>query len=158
MRFLQILFVLLLTVLSSDVFARSVTFYLDGARVEREVVAVKGYLEMQLPPGMEPGSLRVRPLHGASLARVEVAPALPNRKVDTELAGLTERRDILADRLQARPLMGFHQPSDVRRDGSRACLDTAMIGVDNRLGRGRFAGGIVEEQNNIMMKRRLIAL
>lgn len=101
MRFLQVLFVLLLTVLPADVFARSVTFYLDGARVEREVVAVKGYLEMPLPPGMEAGSLRVRPLQGAFLARVEVAPARPNRKVDSELAGLVERRDLLTDRLQA---------------------------------------------------------
>jgi hypothetical protein len=101
MKFLQVLFVLLLTVLPSAVFARSVTFYLDGARVEREVVAAKGYLEMQFPPGMEAGSLRVRPLHGASLARVEVVPARPDRKVGSDLAGLAERRDLLTDRLQA---------------------------------------------------------
>jgi hypothetical protein len=101
MRFLQVLSVLLLMVPPSAVFARNVTFYLDGARVEREVVAVKGYLDMQLPPGMEPGSLRVRPLHGASLARVEVVPALPDRKAENELASLAERRDLLADRLQA---------------------------------------------------------
>ena len=50
---------------------------------------------------METGSLRVRPLQGGALKRIEVVPARPNRRVEGELARLTERRDSLADRLKA---------------------------------------------------------
>ncbi|MCM2356578.1 MAG: hypothetical protein NDI77_00340 [Geobacteraceae bacterium] len=100
MRVLPVLCVLLLAAPAAAA-DRQVTFYLDGARVESEAVATRGYLEFPLPRGMAAGSLRIRPLQGASLARVEVAPVRPDRKVAVELAHLTERKEALADRLRA---------------------------------------------------------
>lgn len=93
--------VLLLLAMPAAAAVKKVTFFLDGARVETEVAAVKGYLEMPLPGGMEVGSLRVRPLSGVPLNRIEVVPARPNQRLAKELAHLTERRDALADRLKA---------------------------------------------------------
>ena len=78
-----------------------VTLYLDGARIEREVAAVKGYAEVQLPRGLEAGSLRIKPLHGGELERVEVAPAPQDRKLADELSRFAERNDELNDRLKA---------------------------------------------------------
>lgn len=101
MRVIPVLCIALLTATPAAAAAKSVTFYLDGARVESEAVAAKGYLELPLPRGMAAGSLRIRPLQGASLARVEVVPARPDRKLESELARLGERKDALADRLKA---------------------------------------------------------
>ena len=101
MRFIQILCIALLVAAPATAAVTNITLYLDGGRVEREAVAVKGYLEIPLPRGMAAGSLRVRPLAGASLDRVEVVPARPDRKVDAEVTRLTERKDHLADRLKA---------------------------------------------------------
>ena len=50
--------------------------------------------------------------------------------------------------------MVFVQPRDVGRDGRGAGLDTAMIGIDDRFGGNRLAGGIVEIQHNVIMKFR----
>jgi uncharacterized protein DUF4140 len=79
---------------------KTVTLYLDGARVESEAVAAKGYLEVSLPAALLPGSLRVRPVSGA-IDRLEIVavPVAPKRA--KELATLTERRDQLEDRLTA---------------------------------------------------------
>lgn len=101
MRVILVLCIALLTAAPAAAAVKSVTFYLDGARVESEAVAAKGYLEMSLPRGMAAGSLRIRPSRGAYLARVEVTPARPDRKLETELARLGERKDALADRLKA---------------------------------------------------------
>src|SRR5271166_2530824 len=56
--------------------------------------------------------------------------------------GFAEALD-LADSGQARPMMVFVQPRDVGRDRGRAGFDAAMIGLDDRLGGDRLAGGIV---------------
>src|SRR5208337_2610319 len=56
--------------------------------------------------------------------------------------GFAEALD-LADSGQARPMMVFDQPRDVGRDRGRAGFDAAMIGLDDRLGGDRLAGGIV---------------
>lgn len=79
----------------------SVTCYLDGARVEREAAAVNGYLEYELPDSLTPGSLRVKPLGGGSVLRVELVPADRDRRRARELARLEERRGELQDRMQA---------------------------------------------------------
>ena len=50
------------------------------------------------------------------------------------------------------------QPFDVGADCGDAGLDTTVIGVDVRLGRGGLAGGIVEIANDIVMQRALVAL
>jgi len=101
MRLIPFLCAMLLLAMPAAAAVKSVTFYLDGARVESEAVAVKGYLEFPLPGGMGSGSLRVRPLQGGTLNRIEVVPARPNQRLARELARLTERRDSLLDRLKA---------------------------------------------------------
>jgi N-terminal domain of unknown function (DUF4140) len=79
---------------------KTVTLYLDGARVESEAVAAKGYLEVSLPAALLPGSLRVKPVAG-TIDRLEiVAVPLPPKRAK-ELATLTERRNQLEDRLKA---------------------------------------------------------
>ena len=95
--------------------ATKVTLYLDGARIEREVAAVKGYAEVQLPRGLEAGSLRIKPLHGGELERVEVATSPPDRKLADGLSRLAERKDELNDRLKA---------LDVREEIFRAAAKT----------------------------------
>jgi N-terminal domain of unknown function (DUF4140) len=78
-----------------------VTYFLDGARVEREAEAVQGRIEIDIPRGVEVESLRVKPLQGASISRVEFMTARPDRKTEKETARLAEKRDALSDRLKA---------------------------------------------------------
>ena len=80
---------------------KSVVCYLDGARVEQEVVAAGGYLEFPLPDGLKPGTLRVKPLAGGSVLRVELVPAERDRRRAQEIARLEERKGALQDRMQA---------------------------------------------------------
>lgn len=80
---------------------KSVTLYLDGARVELDAAAVNGYLEYALPESFTPGSLRVKPLGGGSVLRVELVPAERDRRRAREIAGLEARKDELLDRMQA---------------------------------------------------------
>ncbi len=102
MRWSLVVFVLLLSVPAAGAAGKSsVTIYLDGARVEREVAVAKGYQEVPLPRGAEAASLRVRPLKGGRIERVEVVPTRPAKKAEVELKRLTERREMLADRLKA---------------------------------------------------------
>ena len=63
----------------------------------------------------------------------------------------------LADGGQTGPLMLFDQPFDIRRDRGRAGLDAAVAGIDDRSGADRLALGIVEKQNNVIVKRSLIS-
>jgi hypothetical protein len=79
---------------------KSVTFFLDGARVEQEAEAVGGYLEYALPDSLLPGSLRVKPLGGGSVLRVELVPADRDRRRTGEIARLERRRGELQDRMQ----------------------------------------------------------
>ncbi|WP_243371447.1 DUF4140 domain-containing protein [Geotalea sp. SG265] len=80
---------------------RSVTLFLDGARVEQAATAAKGYAEISLPPSVLPGSLRVRPPAGAAIDRVETVAVTTNPKQRQQLEKLAERRDQLEDRLKA---------------------------------------------------------
>ncbi|GFO57186.1 hypothetical protein GMSM_41930 [Geomonas sp. Red276] len=79
---------------------KRVTYYLDGVRVEESVAAVKGYLEYPLPGSFTAGSLRVRPLGGGEILRVEVAPAAKSPRQIRELALLKRQRTELQDRLE----------------------------------------------------------
>lgn len=101
MRFITVLCAVLLMATPATAAVKRITYYLDCARVESEAVAAKGYLEVTLPRGMAAGSLRIKPLQGSSLARVEVVPARPDRRLEGELARHAERKDALADRLKA---------------------------------------------------------
>ena len=78
-----------------------ITCFLDGARVESEAAAVKGVIEIPLPRGMVADSLRLKPVQGATISRVEFTEAHADRKMEKEIARLTARKHALADRLQA---------------------------------------------------------
>ena len=101
MRIIPVLCAMLFLAVPAGAASRSVTLYLDGARVENEAATVKDYLEVVLPATMIDGSLRIKPLDGCTIERVEVVPAKPDPRFATEMAKLSERRDSLADRLKA---------------------------------------------------------
>lgn len=101
MRFLVAVVGILLMVSTASAATRSIVYYLDGARVEGEATAVKGYLEIRLPASYQPNSLRVRPAGEGAIVRVEIAPAQVNPKPERELKELAERRRSLEDRLKA---------------------------------------------------------
>src|ERR1700749_180901 len=50
------------------------------------------------------------------------------------------------------------QPLYVGADRGRTGFDAAVIALDNGLGRGNLAGGVVEIADDIVMQRTLIAL
>ncbi|HJV35540.1 hypothetical protein [Geomonas sp.] len=79
---------------------KKVTFFLDGARLEEEVPAVKGYLEYWLPDSAVVSSLRVKPVATGKVLRVEVVPAERDRRRAREIAKLEERKSELKDRLE----------------------------------------------------------
>ena len=103
MRLIRLLFAMLPVFVcqSANAGQKSVTFYLDGARVEQESAAVNGYLEHTLPDSITPGSLRVKPLGGGSVLRVELVPADRDRRRAREIARLEERKGELQARMQA---------------------------------------------------------
>ena len=101
MRILLTLCILLASVVPAGAAAKTITLYLDGARVESEVAATKGYTEIPLPAGMKDGSLHLKPLGGGAIARVDVAPVKPGRKQEKELARLAEQKELIGDRLKA---------------------------------------------------------
>lgn len=78
---------------------KSVTYYLDGARVEQEVAAAKGYVELRLPDNFAPGSLRVKPGPGGGVLRVEMVAPQQEPWRAGEIARLKERKAELLDRL-----------------------------------------------------------
>ena len=80
---------------------KSMTLYLDGALVEQEVTARKGYLEVLLPAAMQSGSFRVKPVGATRIQRVQVVPRKVEKGVETQLAALAERKELLRDRLRA---------------------------------------------------------
>jgi hypothetical protein len=102
MRISAILVLLLsCTDLQARASAGTVTYYLDGAKVEYEAKANRGYLEVQLPAMTVANSLRIKPLDGCSINRVEITPVKPAKKTAKQLAGLLERKNILQDKLSA---------------------------------------------------------
>jgi hypothetical protein len=81
---------------------RSVTWYSDGAFIELEATATKGTLEIPLPATMIEGSLRVKPLGGSAIQRLDILPAATDTgKDEKELDVLLEQRSRLGDRMQA---------------------------------------------------------
>jgi hypothetical protein len=102
MRRIPLLLATLLLLISHPVCAgqKSITFYLDGARVESDAAAVKGYLEYPLPDSFIPGSLHVKPLDQGNVLRVEVVAAEKDRRQSREVRRLEERKSELQDKLQ----------------------------------------------------------
>lgn len=103
MRMLLLVCGLLCTILCQPAGAvqKSVTYYLDGARVEQEAAALHGYLEYELPDSFAPGSLRVQPLAGATVRRVELVSPDRDRRRLREIARIEERKGELQVRMQA---------------------------------------------------------
>lgn len=103
MHLIPICSALLLLLMSQPASAgqRRVTLYLDGARVEQEIAAVHGYLECVLPDSFRADSLRVKPVGGGSVLRVELVPADRDRRRSKEVSRLEARRYELQDRMQA---------------------------------------------------------
>lgn len=79
----------------------SITFYRDGAVIEREAVAIKGIVEIPLEAGLLESTLKVVPASGTTIQGVEVSAARRDAKTVKELETLTEQRQRLEDRLQA---------------------------------------------------------
>lgn len=101
MRVPTAIFALILLAGTATAAENRVTLFLDGARVEQDHAAKGGFLEISLPAGMKPGSLRLVPHGTARIERVDVVPARLPLRVERELARLVERRERLQDRLQA---------------------------------------------------------
>ena len=80
---------------------KTVTFFLDGARVEQEVAVSNGFVDVPLPDNFTPGSLRVKPVGGGAVIRVELVPATEDRRKAREIARMKERRGELQDRMAA---------------------------------------------------------
>ncbi|MBT1072537.1 DUF4140 domain-containing protein [Pelotalea chapellei] len=80
---------------------KSVTFFSDGAFVEIESQATRGSLSLPLPPHVIDGSLRITPLNGAAIQRVEIEPTRQEKKYEKEFDTLIEQKNRLQDRLQA---------------------------------------------------------
>ena len=101
MRYLLSLFCLFLFLSPAVAAVESVTYYLDGARLEGQDAAPRGVVEIPLPGSLVPGSLRVKPLGGASIVRVETEPARISPKAEKEVKDLEERKRLYQDRLRA---------------------------------------------------------
>lgn len=79
----------------------SITFYRDGAIVERDASALKGVAEVPLEAGLLEGTLKVVPAVGSAILGVEINTAQQDSKSSRELEGLIEQRQRLEDRLRA---------------------------------------------------------
>ncbi len=101
MKVLTTLIALILPAGTAGAAERSVTLFLDGAKIEQRFVVNGGYLEIPLPAGLQPGSLRLAPQAVTRIERVETVPARLPLRVERELVRLTERRERLQARLQA---------------------------------------------------------
>lgn len=101
MRVLIVIVAVFLVAGTAAAAEKRVTLFLDGARVEESHSAKGGYLEISLPAGLKPGSMRLAPQAATRIERVETVPARLPLRVERELARLIERRERLQARLQA---------------------------------------------------------
>lgn len=101
MPFLLIMSLLVLTALPAAAADKSVSFYLDGARIDMSVIAAKEYAEVALPAAAIPGSLRVKPVGRIAIERVEITAAPATGTKGRSMEKLTQRKEQLEDRLQA---------------------------------------------------------
>lgn len=80
---------------------KNCTCYLDGAVIEGETAAVKGYMEIRLPASMKEGSFRIRPSGSAVIERIKVVSARSDSSAQKRIGMLEERKSLLDDRLRA---------------------------------------------------------
>lgn len=100
-RALTILTLLLTVAATALADNRTMTFFSDGALVELETTAIKGFAEILLPEGMLANSLRIKPLGDSAIQRVEILSVRQEGNREKELDTLLERKNRLEDRLQA---------------------------------------------------------
>lgn len=77
------------------------TLFLDGALIERELPAKGGVVELSLPAGVDPATVRVSPLGNGKVTSVDFMPLRVPKQIEKEIAQLDERRKALDDRLKA---------------------------------------------------------
>ncbi|RQW85878.1 MAG: hypothetical protein EHM79_10780 [Geobacter sp.] len=75
--------------------------FLDGARIELEIAARKGLVEVPLPAAMLPNSFRVKPLGSSTVRWVEFRPASAVGKNSAQRTALEGRREVLLDRVKS---------------------------------------------------------
>ncbi len=80
---------------------KTITYFLDGARVTYETAFSGGYVEIPLPGGLVPDTVRVKPRSNANIDRLELVKTPKGPKATREIPGLTERKNVLQDRLKA---------------------------------------------------------
>jgi len=79
----------------------SMNCYSDGIIVVREAEAIKGLIEVALPPGLMDDTLKVEPATGTVITNVDITQARMESRSDKEILALTEQRQRLEDRLLA---------------------------------------------------------
>lgn len=89
-----------ITVTSAAAASRA-TYYRDGAVYQQEAVAVKGVIEVTLPPTYLEHTLTVTPATGSTLVSVSSHDPSPIVGSSSERETLVEQRKRLEDRLQA---------------------------------------------------------
>lgn len=96
-------FVLTATLAAASALAapRELTLFSDGSLVEIESTARRGIAETVLPAQLRDGTLRVKPLDGGTIERVDVVPFHLPDKLQKELDSLGEQKNRLEDRLKA---------------------------------------------------------
>jgi len=100
MRLLFTAFLVLFWSLSAMASDERRILFLDGARIEREITATKGFIEVPLPAAMLPDSLRIKPLGRAQVRWVEIVPDSGKGLYAEQVNSMEERRNILLDRLK----------------------------------------------------------
>ncbi|MDD2308651.1 MAG: hypothetical protein PHH91_03625 [Desulfuromonadaceae bacterium] len=78
-----------------------ITFYRDGALLQQEAAAVKGTIDIPLPPGLVEHTLKIIPTPGTRILAVEAHKTATGSIAEKELETLAEQRLRLEDRLQA---------------------------------------------------------
>ena len=79
----------------------SITLFLDGALVKNKTISAGERVLFPLPASFKEGSLRVKPMEGCRIDRVEIESGKPDPQIAREIARLAERRRSLDDRLKA---------------------------------------------------------
>jgi hypothetical protein len=101
MHLLYALIAVLLLAMPAAAANMLVTLYLDGARVDIETGVLKEFAEVSLPSAIHDGSLRIKPLDGCRIERVEIVPVKSDPGILRDVSKMTARRDALSDRLKA---------------------------------------------------------
>jgi hypothetical protein len=101
LRKLIVAVTLMLLANSASAAPRQVTLYSDAALLELEAVARKGVVEITLPARIADNSLRIKPLEGSTIGKVDLLPPRAPEKSLRELEALTEQKSRLEDRMKA---------------------------------------------------------